>query len=109
MTALPSIVAAHQHGMGAKSYNRQRPDRPVTPARAHEPIETRYIDGKSEYRRIWDLSGGVYRAIWTFWSVTGSIPFRVYDIQGSTVLDEVMDDRKRWIEDSQNRNTEDCQ
>ena len=97
MTALPAIVAAHQHGMGSKSYNRQRPDRPITPARTHDTIETRYIDGRYELRRVWDLSGRTYRRLWTAWHIGGATPYRIYDVQGSTVPEEVLGDLMAWI------------
>ena len=93
MTALPARVLAHQHGMSAKSYARQQAHHPV----AHQSPEIRPIDSKYELRRIWDLSGRTYRRLWTSWYIGGTTPYRIYDVQGSTVPEEVLGDLMAWI------------
>ena len=93
MTALPSIVLAHQHGMSAKSYARQQAHHPV----AHQLPEIRPIDSKYELRRVWDLSGRVYRRLWTAWYIGGTTPYRIYDVQGSTVPEEFLGVLMAWI------------
>ena len=104
MTALPSIVAAHQHGMGTKSYARQQAHHPV----AHQLPETRPIDRKYELRRIWDLSGRTYRRLWTAWYIGGTTPHRIYDVQGSTVPEEVLGDLMAWITENHTHIQEDA-
>ena len=117
MTALPSIVLAHQHGMSAKSYARQYAVVHHTGANdAHRPpdyipaefTETRPIDSKYELRRIWDLSGRTYRRLWTAWYIGGTTPYRIYDVQGSTVPEEVLGDLMAWIAEDHQHIQEDA-
>lgn len=104
MTALPAVVLAHQHGMGTKSYARQQAHHPV----AHQLPETRPIDSKYELRRIWDLSGRTYRHLWTAWYIGGTTPYRIYDVQGSTVPEEVLGDLMAWIAEDHQHIQEDA-
>jgi hypothetical protein len=109
MTALPAVVLAHQHGMSAKSYARQTAHHPVT----HQPpetmlTETRPIDRKYELRRIWDLTGRTYRRLWTAWYIGGTTPYRIYDVQGSTVPEEVLGDLMAWIAEDHQHMQEDA-
>lgn len=94
---LPAVVLAHQHGMSAKSYARQT----VHQSEPHQPVpmrpETRPIDSKYELRRVWDLTGRTYRRLWTAWYIGGTTPYRIYDVQGSTVPEEVLGDLMAWI------------
>ena len=107
MTALPAVVLAHQHGMGAKSYARQTA-RPETMHRPIDQPETRPIDSKYELRRIWDLSGRTYRRLWTAWYIGGTTPYRIYDVQGSTVPEEVLGDLMAWIAEDHQHIQEDA-
>ena len=107
MTALPSIVLAHQHGMSAKSYARQTA-RTDAVRRPIDQTETRPIDSRYELRRVWDLSGRTYRRLWTAWHIGGTTPYRIYDVQGSTVPEEVLGDLMAWIAEDHQHMQEDA-
>ena len=84
---LPDVVRAHQQGIGRSAYKRQMGDcRSVI-----------HLDGKYELRRVWELSGRTYRRVWTAWYIGGTTPYRIYDVQGSTVPEEVLGDLMAWI------------
>lgn len=85
---VPDVVRAHQQGVGRSAYSRQMGDR----------RNVIHIDGKYELRRVWNLNGRVYRRIWTAWYIAGTTPYRIYDVQGSTVPKEVLGDLMAWAE-----------
>ena len=109
MTELPAVVLAHQHGMSARTYARQTSHHTAAP-HPPEPMrpETRPIDSKYELRRVWDLSGRTYRRLWTAWYIGGKTPYRIYDVQGSTVPEEVLGDLMAWITEDHQHIQEDA-
>lgn len=88
--ALPDVVRAHQQGIGRSAYKRAKRKQ------SRDPNIIR-VDNKYELHRVWDLSGRIYRRIWTAWYIGSGKPFRIYDVQGSTEPKEVLDDLMAWV------------
>ena len=81
---LPSVVVAHQQGVGLSAYKRQKT--------SHEAR----IDGSYALRQVWDKTGRINRRVWTVWYTGGVTPIRIYDVQPSTVRSEVAADLAAW-------------
>ena len=83
---LPSVVLAHQSGMGANAYKRQQ-------GKLRIGINANYeLRGERVLYR-----GGTWRVLWSVWRIGVDYPYRVYDVVASTYPDVVKADLAAWL------------
>lgn len=88
---LPTVVLAHQHGMGLSSYKRQQPQRMAIKL---DGILYKYeLRGEREITRT-----GALVTVWSAWrALDVPAPFRVYDVQASSRPAVVETDLEAWL------------